>query len=485
MMSEILFASASDSDLNSLLKGQSVGIERPWHKHGLSRVQSGEIGVLCKRLRLSNDLLQPLVVIVPEIEQRRLFGRISQVRSDLSPLTAWCHLLAPSRLEGLDELRREAELGGLEAAWTGLIVAEALLLSQRPISKLKISACLATQTFAVARGRALWDSPPSDMLSRYDNALQLFRTKESRSATRLRTALDPIWGILSATVFHKSSYDEFSPLVQSVRSLLEARQTRSVDEAAQFYMPLAPLVPDAEILMRLPQLTPEQRVREFDKVIAILSRIPPDADKLIRHACAMVAGFYATVAAGGAPSLSLLESHSTRWPEVTAWAYVLGSIGERIVWTSSFDGLGRLVARELMRTLRLDEPPACDFALDEAVVLFDPQLSDPWVHLRIKQSRIVTVALVAGVNVLVSMSDQTEQREIDASQPTERVDPVEGPLGARTLDLIAEQVWRRLRGRVERYVDTQVAQASPNDRSRSNKRASPQSKLPFKPESDK
>jgi hypothetical protein len=164
-----------------------------------------------------------------------------------------------------------------------------------------------------------------------------------------------------------------------------------------------------------------------------------------------MAGYIATVAAGGTPTLSLTESSSRSYPEVTAWAYVVGGIGERVVWTSSFDGLGRLVARELMRPLRLDEPPNCDFSLDEAVALYDPQLSDPLVHLKIKQARIVTVSLYPGVNLQVPIGDYVpfEKRKQDTG--TDRRPTSSGRIVGsddEVFAVLADRLWPHLRGRL-------------------------------------
>jgi hypothetical protein len=130
-------------------------------------------------------------------------------------------------------------------------------------------------------------------------------------------------------------------------------------------------------------------------------------------ALSMVAGYIATVAAGGAPSISLAEN--SKLPEVLAWAYALGGVGERVFWTSSFDGLGRLVARELTRNFCMTEPPTCDFSLDEARVLVDPALKDSLVALRIKQARSVAVSLLPGVNLSVPLTENasTEKQEQD------------------------------------------------------------------------
>ncbi|KUM24510.1 hypothetical protein AU467_29985 [Mesorhizobium loti] len=84
-----------------------------------------------------------------------------------------------------------------------------------------------------------------------------------------------------------------------------------------------------------------------------------------------LAGYIVTIAAGGTPSLGLAEQVSGRWPQVLAWAFLIGSLGERVLWNSGFDGLGRLVAREMLKSFRLDEFPSCDIYLEEGEILVD------------------------------------------------------------------------------------------------------------------
>lgn len=481
MTPELFFSAVGEAELNELLEGEFTSTAFPWHgRHGLTRIQGGSFGILSRKPNHRSDFLQPLLLVAREDEFRRLFGRLSQVRSDLSPLTTWCHLMTPNRFEILDQATRGCDLGGMDAAWAALIVAEALLLSERPISKIKIAACLATQSFTVARASALWGLSARDILDRFDNAQQLLRASESQT-TRLRAALEPIWSSLIAASSLNMVSDK-SPLVSALRALFNARETKSPDEAFQFSIPLRPLAPEAEVLARLPQLTPEQRVREFDKVMSRLNDAASNDNAVVHQALSMVAGYLATIAAGGSPSLSLLETHTRRWPEIAAWAYVLGSLGERVVWTSSFDGLGRLVARELSRPLRLDEPPTCDFALDEAIVLHDPKLPDPLVHLRIKQARIVTVGLISGVNVLIPLADQSDERRDESVSSNQRgVEHLDSRMNTETLDVVADAVWRRLRGRIETFVESVNRNAnSRNLERRPGKRTSSQSKLPLK-----
>jgi len=188
----------------------------------------------------------------------------------------------------------------------------------------------------------------------------------------------------------------------------------------------------------------------------------------------MLAGYLATVAAGGKPSLKLAENHASRWPEITAWAYSIGGIGEQVFWTSGFDGLGRLVARELMRPFSLNEPPSCDFSLEEATALADTQLSDPLVHLRIKQSRIATVAILPGVNVSVLFSESLAQEPPKESGRTDRqtsFDPAGS--GRDAAALIADAIWPHIQPKVRELVKTTQG-------NRGKRKSASQSQMPLK-----
>ena len=486
MSPSLLFANLDEAELNAALAGKGVH-GYPWseHHHPMVRTSSDTFGLLCRQY--DSDFSQPLVIIAHEANRRRLFGRLAQIRTDFSPLSTWCHVLTPKQFEPFHQLNREADLGGLEAAWTGLTVAEALLLSDMQISDIKIAACLATLSFAIARSAALWQTPIEDVVERYDTAHQLFRPQEHRT-TRLRTALAPIWEVLEVGSDYAlaSPNSRVRPLAEAVISLHRARLDNIPDEELRFFLPLSMVVPEAANLFRLPQLTPEQRVKEFDNVILKLANTSND-HPIVRHALAMLAGYISTVAAGGTASLSLLQPHTHRWPEITGWAYVLGSLGQRVVWTSSFDGLGRLIIRELMRAFRLDEAPACDFALDEASVLFDAQLPDPFVYLRIKQARIATVSLMPGVNVPVPLREQSVDVRSIEDGIRDRQRHAIGKSANADLELLTDAVLRRLRGRIETLVDTTVRNSMRNiDKGRlPGKRSSQQSKLPLKGPDDK
>lgn len=458
-----------------ILEGRRVGHSVPWPSQTSFRSK----GVICRDNQDGHEPLRPFAIVLQPEEFRRFFGRYSQLRSDLSPISAWCHVITPRALERLDSADRSAELNGFEAAWTGLVVAEALMLAERPISQIKIAACFSTHSYAIARAIALWPNISVDeVVERYEHAQGLVRGSTTKHVG-LRQNLAPVWDALlaasqSSPISHRS---KFSVLAESIRALGFSRRHSDSNESYRFAEPLEHLVPAAILFRNLAKLSPEQRLQQFDKLILLAGEASENS--IEQNAILMLAGYLATVAAGGSASLSLVEASSKRWPQITAWAYVLGSIGEQVVWTSSFDGLGRLVARELLRPFRLSDAPTCDFSLDEAEVLVDPQLSDPFVHLRIKQSRVLTVAVLPGVNISLPL----------ASEVSHEVAPT-GTGHEKATHLIRNQEFARLANSLWPYL-RELMQGSSSEKAqygneprtskpRNQKRSGTQSKLPLK-----
>ena len=443
------YFTANDGELDSLLRGEDIGATAAADFPGPARLKVGQTGVLVAAEINSDEPLRPLALVARDQDIRRLCGRYAHLRNEFSPLTAWCHLLTPSTLQRLDGIEHEPDLRGTEAAWSGLVIAEAMLLSGKPLSKIRLSACLASATYAIARAKALWKELPIEtILERFELANRLcrgdsgFQRKQS-ATTRVRASLLPIWACLSALsddTMPDMDQDDVHPLVAAMAALREARAARDSGEAVLLARPLLKDVPEAQEFERLTKLTPESRLQLFDQLVGTFKQEGQE-QCLRRNSLALLAGYLATVVAGGSASLPLVEEEAGRSPELTAWAYVVGGIGERIPWTSGFDGLGRMVARELQRRLRLDEPPTCDFALDEARVLWDKGLKDPLVHLRIKQARILSVATFPGVNIAIPIVRRTfqpsVQRELIRSGPVSTKAPTIFEL-TRALKTLAE-----------------------------------------------
>ena len=441
-MNDWSFLTADNEELNEALEGRTLRPGYPWPRStGIRANSEREVGVLSATTQLWG-LRRPIALVVSDEIARRLFGRYAQLRSDLSPLSVWCHILDWDHFEQLESVTREPDLSGFEASWIGLTVAEALILSDRSLSSLKFAACLATQSYALGRSVALWPREKlEDVLTKYDQCQKSLRPTDG-TASHLRSAFIDIWRTLVA-VSSPMAREAPTEIRKLVTALIQLRSARSagVQESDDLYPALRDL-PQAQFLQKLSGLTPEDRVREFDRLVAAIDAVP-ERERGRRNELQFLAGYLVTIVAGGAPSLSLADELSRRLPQIAAWAYVIGSVGERVTWTSGFDGLGRLVARELMRPLRLDDPPTCDFALDEAAVLIDRALQDPLVHLRVKQSRVISVALYPGVNVFVPIFEAPQDHR--ARETPQRTDARSNHL----LPALADALWPYLESRIK------------------------------------
>jgi hypothetical protein len=467
MKYQYFFAVVDEPEFNNLTLGRSEILGSDWPGPDINiRLAPGAVGVIWRRGGYKG-VAQPLAIVCKPEEHRRLFGRFSQIRSDLSPLTTWCHLLTPEQFHSVDSLTRHCDLDGWEASWTGLVVAEAMLLAERSVAKLRLPACQATQTFAIARTLGLWGLRAlPDSLERFELARRALRARDN-AVSKLKYSLEPVWATLIAVATGSDPYRyaELGPLAESLRALRQLRESCSANEANALVENLKDVVPEVEGLANLADMTPEMRLRQFDLLIGALSK-EPETHSLRKSALTFIAGYLSTVAAGGAPSLSLAEAHVAQWPGITAWAYVLGGIAEKVVWTSSFDGLGRLVARELTRPLRFDEPPTCDFAIEEAQVLIDAKLADPLVHLRIKQARVISVAIMPGANVSLPLPEgpggDARRLEVESRKNHHQVRSPPESEGEHNLNVLAESLWPHLKSYVERSIDSATDRLRPS-----------------------
>lgn len=485
--SNLMFTVANDSEVNDLAAGMNAGTAVPWSgRRTDSRIPGGYTGVLWKRSPAIAGGVKPVALVVHDADRQRLFGRFSQLRGDLSPLSTWCHVLTPQRFEMLDSTTRMPDLGGFEAAWAGLIVAEAVVLAGAPPSKLKTFSCFATQSWAIARTRSLWPKiPVEEICDRLYAARRLTRADEARLA-RLRQPFQSVWSILAAASDGGRLDSSLQPLVLALHALSDARASKDEQEIPRFAQMIGMLLPEeSRLLYELPSMGPEERLHFFDLLVDHLAVERNARTEVRRTALAFMAGYIATVAAGGSASLSLATNHAQDHPQIAAWAYALGGVGEHVTWTASFDGLGRLIARELLRPFRLEDQPDCDFALDEGSVLADHALSDPLVHLRVKQGRNLAVTIYPGVDVTVPILEQpTDQRAAARPAPVKRAAPSTTTFqgGEEALTLLTEMVWSRLAPRLrEEREEAQYGQGQRSQHSAGNKRSGKGTRQPSLP----
>src|SRR5262249_52077612 len=153
------------------------------------------------------------------------------------------------------------------------------------------------QSFAIARTNALWNHlTVEDITRRFDSANRLLKSEsiaqraEGR-ASKVRSALQPIWEALIALAENRGSYrsSELEPIVSALKALVRARSTKDPREADQLARPLLHYVPEAEALEQLTELAPEGRLRLFDKLVEGLERPETTREKLRRNALSLLA----------------------------------------------------------------------------------------------------------------------------------------------------------------------------------------------------
>lgn len=458
---DVFLAWVSESELNSIASGRLAGDLAPWPSMARRSGADERVGVLMRVPDGDADRVQPLALIVSESQQRRLFTRFATLRDDLAPLSAWSHVLTTGLFDLVDALDRVPSLGGLESCWSGLAIAETLLIARRPLHAVRSPACFATLSYAIGRAQALWPRVRRDeVIERFDMANSLIRTSGVQSA--LIKEFQPIWSALAdAPLSYGSGRNPIGAAIIGLRDQRlndDSNPSLIVGRALEVW-------PESALLAELAGMHPESRVQAFDHVIDELKRSPKPGER--REVLSFVAGFVASVAAGGAPSLGLAEAVAGDFPAVLAWAYVLIGARQRTAWSSAFGGLGRLINRELTRPFHLDEPPQCDFAVDEAISVIDRQLTDPLVHLKIKQ-RSISVALLPGVNLTLPLSDAVVG-----------VTPNRQPARAESrgdMGRLADDLWPYI---LEKIKKEEGAQSAASRVSSNKKRGTAQGKFPL------
>lgn len=460
---QIVLFLANETEFNELAEGRASGRTLSMSNQDLHLQKNNEaIWVIAEEIDDDLGSVKPLAISIPEALQRRIFGKFASLREELAPISSWCHILSNNTFEALDGAYRPANLYGYEAAWTSLAIAETVLLSGRPIESLKVAACYSTLSYAVGRTNALWPRIKlSEIKQKYDAANEISRSSSRLSQETFRI-FSPIYSCLI------DAQRENSPRNNTVSYAVQVlKNTRLYggDEIIELSEALSAW-PEAKLISDLANMSPELRMHAFDHIVAELENHDDDTPR--SEVLRFVGGYLATIAAGGSPSLGLAAKVSAKHPQILAWAYVLGSVGERVTWTSGFSGLGRLVTRELTRALHLDEPPFSDFSIDEAHYIIDKQLSDPLVHLKIKQLRSVSVSLFPGVNIVVPLSD-TGDVNISSSQQKFSSDKTDHELAR-----LVESIWPLIKQKIQ---SEGVLEGRKSRTGSSKKRSSSQSKL--------
>jgi hypothetical protein len=383
---------------------------------------------------------RPCIIAVSDSDRDELYNWATTFQRDLSPLTSWCHVLSARETEKLTTTTRlEADLSGTEAAWAGAAVAEAMVLSRRSYETISLPSCLATETFAVARTAALYGvrgifSDTTERLARVRD-----RLKRSERAPAPHAATPILLRLLPDAPPVATRAQEL--LVSSCKMLQSSSQTSQ--STSQFiFRAFGSLLPVLIPLETLDEISAEQRVKLLRDMPLWIANCKSEDERQIMT---FAAGYIISRVGGAERDLRLAEGFGSWHPHVLTWAAVIGGLGATTYWSDAFGGIGRLVARELSRSLDLTDPPTADISADEFLVINGLE-SGP-TKLRTALRQVATISVRPGVVVQLSISDddRSGRPEEAARIPPPSVSLVRERQESRHLETLAEQLFPYIR----------------------------------------
>lgn len=315
----------------------------------------------------------PAALVIEERETREFLAYVWTYLPDLRPLTAITRLLDIKSFEASLDLSETPDLGRTRNAWLGLMYAE--VLSGQPsdnASRITQADCLATETFAQARARALGHSSGviSQIRSRWG---QLQSTLTQFKQMHDAVVPEEFWRVLH-DLDRSNKYDPlplFSGLQEAlVGTLNEYQETGRV--GADSWSVLTQDRPSARAARVTTDAPREQRVLAFQGVYSEIaqSRARQDGDSFI------LAYLASQVSPGSMDHIALLR---TAPPELRAsyfWYGMLAGLAPASTVHAAYEGLGRRVLRDLTRSESIFERPYVDVDLVELLMAAESSRPD-------------------------------------------------------------------------------------------------------------
>jgi len=461
-MTDLNFALVERDSLADALRGDRSAATSSWGSLGsLPRFSNKQTAVVWL-----DQSIQPSAIVVADSAREELFSWLATFHSDLTPLSSWCQILSP------DEIMRPFAEGGIipnlfgfEAAWASATLAEAMSLSGRTYDNLSLSVLLATETFAIGRTAGLYGIKAVSIVGeRLDRVRRQLRSSSVNRDPASSLVREVLLGLMPD-----------APRVASgnarvLRDICGRFLGDRLPDEGRFLTPddlgeLLSTVPALRPLIELEAMSAEERVRFLRH---LQSRMPPLATPEW-PLFAFGAGYVISRIGSAERDLRLADTFDAGKSAILSWAMVAGSLGATTYWTDAFGGLGRFVARELIRPVHLLDPPTCDISYDE-VRLFDEKSSR--LRLRSANRNAVAVSMLPGVTMHFGVGEPDRP----APRPSETTrDPQPGLGSVSNLsDDQLEALAARLAPHLRRHLEINQKTTSKNRKAGSSLR------LPFK-----
>lgn len=386
---------------------------------------------------------RPCAIAVRDDDRDELFSWANSYHRDLSPLTSWCHVLSPREVENLVNVRRlNADLSGLEAAWAGASIAEAMILAKRGYETITLPSCLATDTFAIGRSAALYGARGGAIET--TDRLDRVREKLTKSQERWRPASSFVIGVLMRLLPDPQPTTSWLQ-EQLLRAcgIMRSQSTEGREVPSRLVLEeISRALPQPSPVDHLDELSAEQRVRLLREMPAWLGSVKQDD---VRHLIFFTAGYVISRIGAAERDLRLAEIFENGYPNVLTWAAVIGSLGASTYWSDAFGGIGRLVARELSRSFDLTDAPNSDISADEFLAIAGADRGAPKFRTALRQ--IASISLRPGVvSQLSTFDEDRDSRAMEVSRaPTDAGRSLRDTPEQRHLHNLAEQLFPYIR----------------------------------------
>lgn len=359
----------------------------------------------------------PQFIVIRNADRREFFAWVNTYCPFATPLTQWCRVVDEDELARVHSLEVVPRYGDVASAWAGAIVGESILrlgtgnkLFELPVTSLQTRA-----SFVAARAFGLWGSDKDRIaaMGRHESAQSVLGIASHGPNLKRHQA---IWTVLETLASGTGTrFPEFDfQLRLTIEACDDVRKTGFVGKKTM--LKAVKELGWSEKLAEFERCDAEQRVALFDKAAESLGRFESNVRQSLRALGEFIVAYFAARIGGSAsahmPLLArLVDSH----PMVALWYGVASALYRPEIWGAEFNGLGRLVLKELAFPLRFEDPPRCDIAVDELAVLADPGADFKSLKFRGAMHKALNVEVALGVNVILPLSLPPERTSTAAS----------------------------------------------------------------------
>lgn len=382
----------------------------------------------------------PDFIIVRDDEYEDTTAWLSAFLPSFAPLSQWCRLWKLSDLQRIAGANERPNLGTrLLGGWIGIILVEASSEGAN-LKEVSGASAAASATYCAARAVSVWGNFGGFEELAERHAALGGRNRE-HAIDRFRSQLQPIWYVLAGPRWQAKPPVDARAL-EVIRSLVEelsSAEFLSQDDIGSVAATLARRF-DLPDLARCASGTQGQRVEALDKLGTRLLEGPKSV------ASSAIMGFAASLVDPGAAVMpELLRRYSSSLPSSSLWAGAFAGLWFPVRVLSEHGGLGRLIAKELLRPSDLFSKPEADVSFDE-LSRWTGGSFDARQAIRGLFARTLFVELYPGVSTPLQVariesvraeSGASKQPSLDFERPSRSSPSRAGPSQAPSADLFA------------------------------------------------